>query len=143
MSKRAVVSILAVLVLLGGALATVLLIRAGSGSAEVPGSVSPVLSRAQRLGPLPPDRRLPVNVVLRPKDERGLFAVARTVSDPASPEHGHYLSPAELNMRFAPPTGTVQAVVEYLRSRDLEVTAPGLGGDVVTAVGSVRALEAT
>jgi subtilase family serine protease len=77
-----------------------------------PGSAMPAASR--------------VNVsVLVGRDQAGLAAAARAISDPASPRYQHYLSTAQVAAQFGASSARQAAVSGWLRGSGLTVTHRG------------------
>jgi len=66
---------------------------------------------------------LSLTLDLRLRDAAGAEALAASVSDPASAQHGKFLSPAEYKKRFAATDASVRSVVSYLTSHGVKVTA--------------------
>lgn len=64
------------------------------------------------LTPLPDSAPLEVVLTLPLHDAAGAAAFVASVSDPASPQYGHYLTPAEFGARF----GADQVAYEYVRA---------------------------
>ena len=81
--------------------------------------------------------------MLRPRDPRGLRALATAVSVPASRSYRHFLRPAQLAARFGQPLATVGSVDAALRDVGLApgpVSANHLVIPVATTVGRARAI---
>src|SRR5690242_3588624 len=62
-------------------------------------------------------------VYLAGRDPAGLSAYSAAVSDPASPEYGRYLTAAQVQQRYGPSDGEVDAVQRWLTSAGLQITA--------------------
>ncbi|MFF4649520.1 protease pro-enzyme activation domain-containing protein [Streptomyces sp. NPDC001380] len=62
-----------------------------------------------------------VRVYLAGQDPAGLAAYARAVSDPASPQYGRYLTPAQARARFGASAAQVDAVHAWLAGSGLRV----------------------
>jgi subtilase family serine protease len=77
-----------------------------------------------------PAATLTASVYLAPQP--GLAAFAQAVSSPGSSLYGHYLTTAQVAARFAPTSGEISAVEQWLTSDGLSVTGvvPGIGGYV-------------
>jgi subtilase family serine protease len=77
-------------------------------------------------------------VYLAGKDPAGLTAYAQAVSTPGSASYGQYLSPAQVQDRFGPTTGQLDAIKAWLTGAGLRVTAVNAKADGYVAVtGSV------
>ncbi|MGO9559525.1 MAG: protease pro-enzyme activation domain-containing protein [Acidimicrobiales bacterium] len=85
--------------------------------------VPAVPTRATRLGPLNAQASMTADVVLRPRDAKGLASLALAVSTPGSALRGDYLTPAQLRNEFGPTTAQVRSVESGLRRLGLKVGA--------------------
>ncbi|HEY5474073.1 MAG TPA: S53 family peptidase, partial [Candidatus Limnocylindrales bacterium] len=72
----------------------------------------------------------------------GAEALARAVSDPASPSYGKYLTPAQFRKQFAPSQSQVQAVQAWLKSQGFAVDYTPTNNHYVAAEGTVAQAEA-
>ena len=68
------------------------------------------------LGATPATSAVSFDVVLRPRAAASLQSLARAVSDPASPDHGHYLTTSQFAARFGASSATVSKVDGALRA---------------------------
>lgn len=109
-----------------------------------PVSAAPELPLGARaLRPAASSRRLEFDIVLRPRDPRGLRALATAVSVPASPAYRHFLRPAQFAARFGQPQAAIGSVDAALRDVGLApgpVSANHLVIPVATTVGRARAI---
>jgi subtilase family serine protease len=79
-------------------------------------------------------------VYLAGRDQAGLTAYARAVSQPGNARYGHYLSYAQVNARFGPTSAQIAAVRSWLTGAGLTVTSVNDSVDGYVAVtGSVSA----
>ncbi len=81
-------------------------------------------------------------VYLAPNNAAGLASFVAAVSDPKSPSYQHYLTPGQVQARFAPTAAEVSAVRSWLTSAGLTVTAVVTGtpaGAYIGVSGSVAA----
>ncbi|MFJ4796070.1 S53 family peptidase [Kitasatospora purpeofusca] len=85
------------------------------------------------------DAPVTVRVYLAGRDHRGLDDLARQVSDPASEQYGHFLSPEQLAERFGSSEEQSAEVRGWLDSSGLRVTAAN--GHYLTADGAVADAE--
>jgi subtilase family serine protease len=85
-----------------------------------------------------PTATLTASVYLAPQP--GLAAFAQAVSSPGSSQYGKYLTKAQVAARFAPTSGEISAVEQWLTSDGLSVTGvvPGIGG-YVQVTGTIAA----
>ncbi len=85
------------------------------------------------------DARVTVRVHLTGRDHNGLDDLARQISDPASEQYGHFLSPEQLAERFGSSEEQSARVRGWLDSSGLRVTASN--GHYLTADGAVADAE--
>ncbi len=81
-------------------------------------------------------------VYLTPNNAAGLASFVAAVSNPKSPSYQHYLTPAQVQARFAPTAAQVSAVRSWLTSAGLTVTAVETGtpaGAYIGVSGSIAA----
>lgn len=117
------------------ALAAPLAATAAAPRVTLPGAVPGWATPAARVGTVPADEVVQVQVLLPWRDRAALRALALSVSDPASPAYGDHLTPAAFRARFAPHQATVDTVANWLRSAGLEVGAVPANRLVVPARG--------
>ena len=101
---------------------------------------------ASLVGPTPTNTKLNLVVTLQPRDPAALAAAVRAVSDPASPDYRHFLTPAQFAARYGPTSPTVAAVGDALRSDGLAVgrlSGTGLSIPVSTTVGQAESALST
>src|SRR3954468_15374823 len=65
------------------------------------------------IGDVPAQNRLQLAIGLPARDPAGLDAFIAEVSDPASPNFRHYLTPEQFAERFGPTPAEYQAVVNF------------------------------
>ncbi|MCW2868315.1 MAG: hypothetical protein JWR20_2503 [Marmoricola sp.] len=140
----------ALLVGLGAAALCVPLATAGPAATAAPGpggrapvghARPPWATPSRAVGTVDPASRLTVRVSLAPQDPAGVEAFVASVSDPASPDYGHYLTPAEYAARFGPDSSAATRVSGFLADQGLDVSAPAAGRQWVQATGSVAQLN--
>ncbi len=95
----------------------------------------------QPIGRLPGTQVLKLSIGLPIRDREGLARFVADVSDPASPNYGHYLTRDEFTAAYGPTNEAYQAVVDFARSNQLEVTATFGNRVVVSVQGSVADIE--
>ena len=115
----------------------------GSGIANAaaarprPAGLVALVNTAPVAGPgsaMPPASRVNVSVLIG-RDQAGLAAAARAISDPASPRYQHYLSNAQVAAEFGATSAQQAAVSGWLSKSGLTVTHRG--GFTVDASGTV------
>jgi subtilase family serine protease len=105
------------------------------------GSVPRFATPASARGSADPRAVLDVTVQLALRDPAGARAYARAVSDPASPLHGRFLTPAAFRRRFAASSGTVARVRAWLVASGLHVTGVSRTNRALRARGTVARLQ--
>ena len=114
---------------------------AASGRSVVPGTRPTWAAAAHARGPAAGSQQLTVRVWLALRGAAAVRRLAGAVSNPASPDYGHYLSPAQFESRYAPSAAQVAAVARFLSAAGLKVTATSPSNRWVQASGSVSAAE--
>lgn len=74
------------------------------------------------------------------QDQAGLTATATAVSDPSSPDYGHYLTPAQVQAQFGATAAQQSAVRGWLSGAGLTITHDD--AFTITAVGTTARAEA-
>jgi subtilase family serine protease len=82
--------------------------------------------------------RVDLRVWLSLRNAADARALAVAVSDPSSPDYGHYLTPAEFESRYAPTSTQAGAIASWLRSAGLKVATIPANNRYVAATGSVQ-----
>lgn len=71
------------------------------------------------------------------KDAASAEALAKSVSDPASPSYGKYLTPAQFRKRFAPTQAEVSTVQSWLKAQGFTIVYTPTNNHCVAAEGTV------
>jgi subtilase family serine protease len=88
-----------------------------------------------------PATPLTLNVGLAAHDSAALDALIAAVSDPTSPSYGHYLTPAQYMVRFAPTDADVAAVRVWAAAAGLQVGAVSPDHLLMTVRATTGAVE--
>lgn len=100
--------------------------RADAQSVAIPGNHSPeataLTARAAAARPLD------LRIILALHDQAGLTRLLAAQHDPASPQFHHWLTPDEFNARFAPRQADFEAVVGWLKSEGVTISAADRAG---------------
>jgi subtilase family serine protease len=112
--------LLGLCLLLAAGLAMPLAAGAASDAVALPGS-SPLTRPPGPASPTPGAAHIEFEVGLQLRDPAGALALEHAVSDPASPEYRHFLTPGEWEQRFSPSPAAIRAVSAWLRSRGITV----------------------
>jgi subtilase family serine protease len=133
-------TVLAASVVLAGAGGIASAATAQPGSSRVVlASTAPVPGQDSALSVLAQASHVQVNVFTG-RDLTGLAAMARAVSDPASPRYERYLTPAQAGRDFGATAGQQRAVANWLRGSGLTVSYHD--PFVVSATGTTAQAEA-
>ncbi|MFI9384195.1 protease pro-enzyme activation domain-containing protein [Kutzneria sp. NPDC052558] len=108
---------------------------------SVPGNTSPALAHSERHGALDANTQMSVSVALKLRNSSELDKFIADVSNPRSPRHGQFLTPAQFNDRFAPTQSAVDSVSNFLRAQGLSVAKVSPNRQVVTANGTAAQLQ--
>ena len=79
------------------------------------------------------------SVVLKLRNTDALDEFNESVSDPASPQYGQYLTPAEFHARYSPSQATVDAVTSWIRAQGLRVENVSGNRTLIDVSGSGKA----
>ena len=96
---------------------------------------------ATAIGALPGATRLHALVELNVRNPAALAAFVTSVSNPASPNYGHYLAKGQFTTRFGPTQASVDSVVASLRADGLSVGPPGPERLTVPVTGTAAQLS--
>ena len=105
-------------VLLGGGIADAAAARPGPAGLVVLDNTAPAAGPGSAM---PAASRVNVSVLIG-RDQAGLAAAARAISDPASPRYQHYLSTAQVAAEFGATSAHQAAVSDWLSKSGLTVT---------------------
>ena len=136
--STAVLAVTAASALFGSGVASAATIRTGNGAREVLASTTPEAGQDSALSVLPLTSRVRVSVFVG-RDQAGLAALAKAVSDPASSQYEHYLSPGQVQAGFGATAAQQRAVSGWLHGSGLAVTHHD--GFVISAAGTVAQAE--
>ncbi len=81
------------------------------------------------------------SVALRWRDQAGLSSFDGAVSNPSSPDYGHYLSPAQFRARYSPRRSQVGNVKRWLTSHAFDVTDVSKSRMLVSATGTAGKVD--
>jgi subtilase family serine protease len=112
-----------------------------SSQAPVPGVRPSWATSARDMGAAAGTDRVNLRVWLSLRDPGAVAQLVKSVTNPASPQFGHYLTPTQFNARYAPTASQASAVATWLRSTGLQVTAVPSTHRFVAAGGSVSQVE--
>ena len=96
-----------------------------------------------RVGNVAGNAGMVVRVYLRGRNDPGLEAVARAVSDPKNPAYHRFLTPAQVHAHYNPTATSVDTVRHWLRSNGLQVLDVPSNNLYVEAFGRAHTIAAT
>ena len=96
---------------------------------------------AQRVGMLPSNQIMNLDIVLPLRDPAGLKRFLGALYNPASPSYRHFLSVREFTARFGPSQQDYDAVVRFAKDHGFTVTGGSRDGMEVQVKGPVSAVE--
>ena len=97
---------------------------------------------ARQVGSLVASQMMSLDVVLPVRDQAGLDAFVADVTNPASANFRHYLTPAQFTAKFGPTQNDYDTVVQYLSRNGLTITGGSRDGMDIQVAGPVSAVEA-
>ncbi len=77
-------------------------------------------------------------ISIQPRDMAGLEKFAADVSNPASPNYRHFLTPQEVGAQFGPSQGDVDGTVAFLKEHGISVVKVASNNFVVIAEGPAK-----
>ncbi|HEY5984870.1 MAG TPA: S53 family peptidase [Streptosporangiaceae bacterium] len=114
----------------------------GHSSGTVITGVRPSWATSARdVGAAAASNRVNLRVWLSLRDPGAVAQLVKSVSNPASPMYGRYLTPAQFNAKYAPTAAQASAVASWLRSTGLQVTAVPSTHRYVAASGAVSQVQ--
>ncbi|GDY31565.1 S53 family peptidase [Gandjariella thermophila] len=111
--------------------------------AALSGNMLPDLAQTQRMGDVPDTQRMSVAISLAPRNQADLDRFVAEVSDPASPNYGHYLTSRQFAARYGAAKEQVDKVSDYLRAGGLSVDSVSPNNLIIEASGPASAVEQT
>ncbi|MGC9963695.1 MAG: S53 family peptidase, partial [Acidimicrobiales bacterium] len=117
--------------------------HAGAGPLVHVGAAPALPGGARLLGAVTAGSEVSAGIVLAPSDPAALAATATAVSDPSSPNYGHYLAQGQFAAHFGPAPAALASVEELVRSAGLHVTGVSADHLLVQFTGSAGRVDAT
>ncbi len=96
---------------------------------------------AKMVGRMPGTTPLHLSVSLPYGDSKGIQEFVDSVSNPASPDYGHFLSPTEIGNRYGVSAVQVQKVVSYLTSTGIKIQLVAANRLSILADATVKQVE--
>jgi subtilase family serine protease len=97
--------------------------------------------QAQRIGQLPLNQTMRLDVVLKLRDQAALDSFLKELYDPASLSYRHFLTPPEFTERFGPSQADYDAVVRFAQANGFAVVGGTRDGMEVQIEGPVSAIQ--
>ncbi len=111
------------------------------GRVKLPSSIASYTSSSQVVARAATNQSINLAVGLSLRNQAGLTSYLQQVSNPGSPLYHHYLNAATFAALYAPLPSSEAAVIDYLRSQGLTITATYANHLLVDARGSVAQAE--
>jgi subtilase family serine protease len=111
------------------------------GRAAVSGVHPSWATKARDKGATNSSNRLNLRVWLSLRDPSAVTRLVAAVTNPASPEYGHYLTPAQFDAAYAPTASQANTVASWLKSNGLQITSVPSTHRYVAASGSVSQVQ--
>jgi len=108
---------------------------------SLPGHVPAVVSHLAKTGELAATNDVHLAIGLELRNQAALDDLFRQVSDPASSNYRHYLTPGEFTTQFAPTEADYAAVIAFAKAQGLAVTATTSNRMLVQVTGKADAVE--
>jgi subtilase family serine protease len=83
------------------------------------GTPDPTVLQMTDLGPVDPNQTMVVDIVMASKDPAGLAAYATSVTDPASPNYRHFLTPQEFCSSFGGDPSAMALATAYFAAKKI------------------------
>jgi len=93
----------------------------GAGLQTVRGHIPASVTAIKPMGRLPGTNRMDLVIGLPLRNTDGLSRLLREISDPASPNYRHYLTPAQFTEQFGPTEADYQTVAVFAKAHGLKV----------------------
>jgi hypothetical protein len=111
------------------------------GLQVVSGHILPGMTNAPVVGALPPSTTLHLTIGLPLRNRAESHSLADAVSNPASPNYRHYLTPAQYQARFSPSAHDYRAVLAFARNAHFTISHTVASRTVVAVDASVADVE--
>lgn len=112
-----------------------------NGQQVLTGHVPHAVANSQLLNPLTEGTQLQLAIGLPLRNQDQLDALLEQLADPASPNYGHYLSPAQFAAEFGPTEEDYQALIQFARENGLVVTGTHSNHLLLDVAGGTTAIE--
>ena len=104
------------------------------------GNRPPWAASAQRVGDVPSNQQIDIQVYLPWRNSSELGSLVAAVSNPRKAQYHQYLTPDQFRARFAPAQSEVDSVSAWLKSQGLQVTGGPLNRHWIDARGTAAEL---
>jgi uncharacterized repeat protein (TIGR01451 family) len=128
---------------LGMVLSGVTVFSSSAADIPLPGHVPVAVSRAvtQASGRLDGGKTMRLSISLPLRNQEALSDLIRQVSDPKSPNYGHYLTPAQFTDLFGPTEADYQKVVAFAQANKLEIVQKHPNRVILSVSGKAADIE--
>ena len=97
---------------------------------------------APGIGHLPASQVMQLDIILALRDQFGLDAFLKDLSNPYSSSYRQFLTPAEFTERFGPSQADYDTVVRFAKASGFEIVGGSRDGMIVQVKGTVAVVEA-
>jgi hypothetical protein len=120
-----------------------LLIFTAAGNAQqlLSGHVPAAIGSSRPFSPVAATTRLNLAIGLPLRNQAELDALLEQLSDPVSPNFGHYLSPSQFAAQFGPTEEDYQALMQFARENGLTITGTHSNRLLLDVSGETSAIE--
>jgi len=128
---------------LGMVLSGVTVFSSSAADVPLPGHVPVAVSHAlaQASGRLDAGKIMRISISLPLRNQEALSDLIRQVSDPKSPNYGHYLTPAQFTDLFGPTESDYQKVVVFAQANKLEIVQKHPNRVLLSVTGKAADIE--
>ncbi len=109
----------------------------------LPGHVPAAVAHLNAISAVPATARLNLAIGLPLRNQAAMELLLQQISDPASPNYRHYLTPEQFTEQFGPSQEDYERVLNFARTNGLTVTATFSNRMVVDVSGAVPDIEKT
>lgn len=109
----------------------------------LPGHVPAAVAASQPAGRMPAGTKIQLAMGLPLRNQQQLEALLQRITDPASPEYRHYLTPAEFAERFGPSEEDYQTLEAYVQANGFTITATHPNRTILDVSATAAAIENT
>ena len=111
------------------------------GGQGIPGHIPGAVAALKPMGRMAGANRLNLAIGLPLRNADKLSQLLHQISDPASPNYRHYLTPAQFTEQFGPTEADYQSVIAFAQAHGLAVSATHPNRMLLDVTGAVADIE--